>query len=104
GDGRPLAGSRRTSPLVCQAPFAGAPAAPIMPPRAGAASNLVRMALQPLRQSLPVILQLVAVAVVDAGIAAAVAAVAWQRRLGRDRTRIVVGVEKGVQARRAWGL
>src|SRR5690606_21539635 len=55
------------------------------------ASVRVRIARAPLRQLLAVMLQRFAVAVVHAGIAAAVAAVARQRRFGRDRAGIVAG-------------
>src|SRR5690606_39362590 len=55
------------------------------------ASVRVRIARAPLRQLLAVMLQRFAVAVVHAGIAAAVAAVARQWRFGRDRAGIVGG-------------
>src|SRR5690606_423517 len=73
------AGARGARPARCRAWERPRPASP---PRG------VRMPLEPLRQPFAVVLQLLAVAVVHAGVAAAVAAVTGERGFGREGARV----------------
>lgn len=57
----------------------------------------------PLRESFPIVLQLFRVQVVHADRAAAVAAVAGQRRLGFDRSGVVVGPHWAPISFSRWG-